>query len=362
MPCHTTVQWGQPHSLTASHCLRALLFFLPPLNPHPFRYWTAAGKAGTAAVLRARGRRQHWTTWWPPHRSGGGLATHAGYAYKQKNGKCKHAKVRLGEVRLGEVRLGEVRLGEARLGEATIIGIRGYYQVDYYGWLGLLLVVNAQPTIAFVRGSYPSFQTYTDGINSDAGCAATGMVDHSVLVTKGAHTATHGAQWRAGVMMQRRRGIYNDAGCAAAGVVDHSVLVMGYSITAEGAYWILRNSWGATWGMQGYMQMAFGGGIGICGIHSVPAIYPIVKIISLSPSRSPSRPTQASSMCLSQQNPCGEGTSPSLCLSLQNQYGVGGTCEDTENSDSHARAWKRSSPLTPPSPPSLPPSNMGEVV
>ncbi|CAI5952019.1 unnamed protein product [Closterium sp. NIES-65] len=178
----------------------------------------------------------------------GGLATHAGYAYKQKNGKCKHAKVRLGEVRLGEVRLGEVRLGEARLGEATIIGIRGYYQVDYYGWLGLLLVVNAQPTIAFVRGSYPSFQTYTDGI-------------------------------------------YNDAGCAAAGVVDHSVLVMGYSITAEGAYWILRNSWGATWGMQGYMQMAFGGGIGICGIHSVPAIYPIVK-------------------------------TPSLCLSLQNQYGA----------------------------------------
>ncbi|CAI5940046.1 unnamed protein product [Closterium sp. NIES-64] len=258
MPCHTTVLDCSRKGRNSS---------------------CAAGAWPTTALDYMVAATQEW----------GGLATHAGYAYKQKNGKCKHAKVRLGEVRLGEVRLGEAEQ------KATTIGIRGYYQVDYYGWLGLLLVVNAQPTIPFVRGSYPSFQTYTDGINSDAGCAATGMVDHSVLVTKGAHTATHGAQWRAGVMMQRRRGIYNDAGCAAAGVVDHSVLVMGYSITAEGAYWILRNSWGATWGMQGYMQMAFGGGIGICGIHSVPAIYPIVK-------------------------------TPSLCLSLQNQYGGGGTC------------------------------------
>ncbi|CAI5514973.1 unnamed protein product [Closterium sp. Naga37s-1] len=91
--------------------------------------------------------------------------------------------------------------------KATTIGITGYDQVDFYGWFGLLLAVNMQPTIAFVRGSYPSFQTYTQGI-------------------------------------------YSDAGCAAAGVVDHSVLVMGYSITAEGAFWILRNSWGASWGMQ----------------------------------------------------------------------------------------------------------------
>ncbi|CAI5973753.1 unnamed protein product, partial [Closterium sp. NIES-64] len=74
-----------------------------------------------------------------------------------------------------------------------------------------------------------------------------------------------------------REGIYSDAGCAAAGVVDHSVVVMGYSITADSAFWILRNSWGGTWGMQGYMQMAFEGGVGICGIHSVPALYPIIK-------------------------------------------------------------------------------------
>ncbi|CAI5995385.1 unnamed protein product, partial [Closterium sp. NIES-65] len=146
--------------------------------------------------------------------------------------------------------------------KATTIGITGYDQVDFYGWFGLLLAVNVslavnaslavntQPTIAFVRGSYPSFQTYTQGI-------------------------------------------YSDAGCAAAGVVDHSVVVMGYSITADSAFWILRNSWGGTWGMQGYMQMAFEGGVGICGIHSVPALYPIIKTDVCS---------------LQDDNPCAVGT------------------------------------------------------
>ncbi|CAI5973783.1 unnamed protein product [Closterium sp. NIES-64] len=159
----------------------------------------------------------------------GGLACEAGYAYTQKDGKCNRNKAKQ---------------------QATAIGITGYDQVDYYGWLGLMLAVYAQPTIAFVRGSYPSFQTYTDGL-------------------------------------------YYDQGCAAAGVVDHSVVVMGYSISAvEGAYWILRNSWGAGWGMQGYMKMSFEGGVGICGIHSVPALYPII---------------QTPLPCQSPQNPCGGG-------------------------------------------------------
>ncbi|CAI5486221.1 unnamed protein product [Closterium sp. Naga37s-1] len=144
--------------------------------------------------------------------------------------------------------------------QATAMGITGYDQVDFYGWLGLLLAVNVQPTIAFVRGSYPSFQTYTNG------CAAAGVVDHSVA---------------------------SGGGCAAAGVVDHSVVVMDYSISSDGAYWIIHNSWGSKWGMQGYMQMAFGGGTGICGIHLVPAIYPVIK-------------TDVCSM--QDDNPCAVGT------------------------------------------------------
>ncbi|CAI5960079.1 unnamed protein product [Closterium sp. NIES-64] len=127
----------------------------------------------------------------------------------------------------------------------------------------------------------------SQGIYSDPGCAAAGVVDHSVLVMGWRERYF----WVDYKMVQE--GTYSDAGCAVAGVVDHSVVVMGYSITADSAFWILRNSWGATWGMQGYMQMAFEGGVGICGIHSVPALYPIIKTDVCS---------------LQDDNPCAVGT------------------------------------------------------
>lgn len=54
--------------------------------------------------------------------------------------------------------------------------------------------------------------------------------------------------------------------------LDHAVLVVGYT----DAYWIMKNSWGTTWGAEGYMMMARGKGAeGICGIN-MDASYPIV--------------------------------------------------------------------------------------
>jgi C1A family cysteine protease len=58
--------------------------------------------------------------------------------------------------------------------------------------------------------------------------------------------------------------------------LDHGVLIVGYDTTVSPAYWIVKNSWGASWGEQGYVRIAKGkqnSGDGVCGINMMPS-YP----------------------------------------------------------------------------------------
>ncbi|GJP34122.1 hypothetical protein CLOM_g18583 [Closterium sp. NIES-68] len=131
------------------------------------------------------------------------------------------------------------------LASTRYYGIRGIERTAFYGWFGLMVAVQRQPVIVHIEASAPSFQDY-DG-----------------------------------------RGKYADEACFS-GHLNHVVLVVGFlsaSFDPSNSamlppFWIIRNSWGTGWGDQGHMRMDIRSGDGICGINTLPGLFPVVRTIA----------------------------------------------------------------------------------
>lgn len=67
-------------------------------------------------------------------------------------------------------------------------------------------------------------------------------------------------------------GILNSADCGTQ--LDHAITAVGYGNQNGQDYYIVRNSWGASWGSKGYINIAATpSGKGICGIQQI-SVYP----------------------------------------------------------------------------------------
>jgi C1A family cysteine protease len=73
------------------------------------------------------------------------------------------------------------------------------------------------------------------------------------------------------VFQMYTHGILDSASCGTQ--LDHAVGGVGYGTENGQDYWIVRNSWGSSWGDQGYIKIAAVPGKGICGVQ-MQNLYP----------------------------------------------------------------------------------------
>ena len=92
------------------------------------------------------------------------------------------------------------------------------------------------------------------------------------------------------------------------GQLDHAVLIVGFSDTSSPPYWIIKNSWGPSWGEQGYIRVEKG--TGQCGLQKAASSSLVTKNGPPVPTGGPTPPSPPSPATPAPFNPPTPPTPP----------------------------------------------------
>lgn len=98
----------------------------------------------------------------------------------------------------------------------------------------------------------------------------------SALAMQPISVAIEGSQF---VFQFYKSGVLIDDSCGKSGAIDHGVLAVGYGtdLDTQEPYFLVKNSWGATWGDAGYVKIGrkTKNQYGICSILKM-ASFPVL--------------------------------------------------------------------------------------
>merc|ERR1719329_1489073 len=132
--------------------------------------------------------------------------------------------------------------GSCKKGCSPVVSITGHTDVPSKDESALQAAVSKQPVSVAIEADKSAFQLYSGGILDNSACGTN---------------------------------------------LDHGVLVVGYGTDGKD-YWKVKNSWGASWGEQGYIRMVRNKNQ--CGISQQPSYPTGAKAAGPSPGPSPPAP------------------------------------------------------------------------
>jgi C1A family cysteine protease len=161
-------------------------------------------------------------------------------------------------------------------------------------------------------------QTCKTGLTYATGPKVTG---HTAYTTDGTEALlkklvyAHGAV-TAGVFADNALGAYKSGvykGCKATAQPNHAITVVGYGTESGVDYWLIKNSWGSSWGAKGYFKLKRG--TNMCGIGKQMAVTTCAKsgttaTTTKTTTKAPTTTTKASTTCADLEPDCKDWVTP----------------------------------------------------